>query len=71
MNAQAQFPRFNALAAYEAERDENRRLFELLGNVLMVADHMASLLERQGYDLGAKRAILDNARKARFEDLAA
>ena len=67
MNAQINIPRFNALEAYERERDINRRLFRHLSDVLFVADDMVRKLERHGYDVSHKRAILDKARRERLD----
>lgn len=71
MSTVTQIPRFNALAAYEAEREENRRLFALLNNVLFVADGLANRLDRYGADTSNARAVIAQARAERFEDVAA
>ncbi|HCS17692.1 MAG TPA: hypothetical protein DIW45_07835 [Erythrobacter sp.] len=71
MNAPTKIQPFNALAAYEAERDENRRLWNILNNVLMVADDAVGQLARKGVNVTTKRAILAQARAERFEDVAA
>lgn len=60
-------PRFNALAAYERERDENRRLFDLLTRSTVLMRGMADRLERYGEDVTEKRAFMEHASKARFE----
>ena len=73
MNAQSKIeaPRFNPMEAYERERDENRRLYGLLTNVLFVAEGMLGELERKGVDVSHRRAIIANAKAARFEDTVA
>lgn len=71
MNAQTNIPRFNAMAAYEAERDENRRLYTLLNKCLHLADSMATKLERHGEDASVYRRFIINARREALEDIAA
>lgn len=66
MNMQTKIEPFDALAAYEREREENRRLFDLIGKVLFVADDLIAKVERGGEDVTVKKAILEQARRERL-----
>lgn len=69
MNAPAKIevPHFNAMAAYERERETNRRLWRHLSNVLMIAEAMAWEQEREGKDVSTRRAIIEKARAERWQ----
>ena len=69
MNTQTKIepPSFNALAAYESERERNRRFWDILQNVLFVADGMAGEMERAGFDVTTRKIILAKARAERLE----
>lgn len=71
MNAQTTFPRFNALAAYEAEREENRRLDSLLDHSIFMMEGMVRRLERYGEDVSTYRLHIAKAKQQRFEGVAA
>lgn len=57
---------FDASAAYEAEREANRNLWECLSKVLLITGAMIDEAERRGEDVTVRRAIFDAAREQRW-----
>jgi hypothetical protein len=53
---------FNALAAYQEARDENRTLWDALTRSLALIDSNADRLERRGEDVAHLRAFSRNIR---------
>lgn len=64
MNTQTKPPDvpFNALAAYERGRDENRRLYDLLNRSLMLLDMECDRRELRGENVKHIRAFIKEAR---------
>lgn len=58
---------FNAFAAYNAERDENHRLFRLINAALFMLEGNQDKLNRHGYDTTAQKEFIAKLRKERFE----
>lgn len=73
MNAQTKIevpakPRFHfdIHAAYEAEREANRNLWDALSKVLLITGAMIGEAERRGDDVTTRRAIFEAAREQRW-----
>ena len=71
MTAQSKIRPFNAMAAYEAEREENRRLYSVVYKALHFADSMADKLERAGVDASVYRGYIAELRRDSLADIAA
>lgn len=57
---------FDALGAYEREREANRNLWDALSKVLLVTGALLDEADRRGEDTATRRAIYDQAREQRW-----
>ena len=62
----AQIIPFNAYAAYEAEREANRKLWEHLTNAINMLEAATGELERLGEDQDVRKAYIRRLRRERF-----